>query len=124
MKLIGAPSGPEISRRCNSTIGPSAILSASPSTLGGVRAQAHLKLVLLGMMTKMPVAGVVWQTIHYLLGFQRLGYDVYYVEAHARTPSMLMRNPDDDASVAAALALYEAQAQREAAQVGTEPGTE
>jgi hypothetical protein len=60
------------------------------------------KLVLLGMMTKMPVAGVVWQTIHYLLGFQRLGYDVYYVEAHARTPSMLMRNPDDDASVAAA----------------------
>ncbi len=60
------------------------------------------KLVLLGMMTKMPVAGVIWQTIHYLLGFQRLGYDVYYVEAHARTPSMLMRSPDDDGSVNAA----------------------
>ena len=49
------------------------------------------------MMTKMPVAGVVWQTVHYLLGFQRLGYEAYYVEAHARTPSMLMRDEDDDA---------------------------
>ena len=29
-------------------------------------------------------------------GFQRLGYDVYYVEAHARTPSMFMRHADDD----------------------------
>jgi hypothetical protein len=54
------------------------------------------------MMTKMPVAGVVWQTVHYLLGFQRLGYDVYYVEAHARTPSMLMHSPADDGSVSAA----------------------
>ena len=59
-------------------------------------------LVLLGSMTKMPVAGVVWQTIHYMLGFERLGYDVYYVEAHARTPSMLMRTPDDDGGVLAA----------------------
>ncbi len=51
---------------------------------------ARPKIVLLGMMTKMPVAGVVWQTLHYLLGFERLGYEAYYVEAHARTPSMLM----------------------------------
>ena len=42
------------------------------------------------MMTKMPVAGVVWQNLHYLLGFERLGYEAYYVEAHGRTPSMLM----------------------------------
>ena len=52
---------------------------------------AAKKIVLLGMMTKMPVAGVVWQTVHYLVGLQRLGYDVYYVEAHARTPSMFMQ---------------------------------
>lgn len=44
------------------------------------------KIVLLGMMSRMPVAGVVWQTLHYLLGFQRLGYDVYYVETHGTTP--------------------------------------
>jgi len=48
------------------------------------------KVVLLGMMTKMPVAGVVWQNLHYLLGFERLGYEAYYLEAHGRTPSMLM----------------------------------
>jgi len=59
-------------------------------------------IVVLGMMTKMPVAGVVWQTLHYLLGFERLGYDAYYVEAHARTPSMLMQREDDDSSARAA----------------------
>src|SRR2546423_12628841 len=54
------------------------------------------------MMTKMPVAGVVWQTVHYLVGFRRLGYDVWYVEAHARTPSKLMAHKDDDPSAKAA----------------------
>jgi len=60
------------------------------------------KIVVLGMLTKMPVAGVAWQTLHYLLGLQRLGCDVYYVEAHARTPSMLMRTEQDDSSRIAA----------------------
>ncbi|MDX1578709.1 MAG: hypothetical protein R3266_09490, partial [Gemmatimonadota bacterium] len=50
----------------------------------------------------MPVPGVVWQTMHYMVGFERLGYDVTYVEAHARTPSMLMRTAGDDSSVLAA----------------------
>jgi GT2 family glycosyltransferase len=60
------------------------------------------KIVLLGMMTKMPVAGVVWQTLHYLLGLRGLGFDPYYVEAHARTPSMLMHYPGDDGTARAA----------------------
>ncbi len=60
------------------------------------------KIVLLGMMTKMPVAGVVWQNLHYMLGFERLGYEAYYVETHARTPSMLMSHEDDDSSALAA----------------------
>jgi GT2 family glycosyltransferase len=60
------------------------------------------KVVLLGMMTKMPVAGVAWQNLHYLLGFERLGCETYYVETHARTPSMLMSRPDDDSSALAA----------------------
>jgi GT2 family glycosyltransferase len=65
------------------------------------------KIVLLGMMTKIPVAGVVWQTIHYLVGFQRLGFDPYYVEAHARTPGMLMRTEDDDGGALAASFIRE-----------------
>ena len=60
------------------------------------------KIVVLGMMTKMPVAGVVWQTLHYLTGFQRLGFEPYYVEAHARTPGMLMRAETDDSAALAA----------------------
>jgi hypothetical protein len=52
------------------------------------------KIVILGMMSKHPVAGVVWQTIHYLIGFERLGYEAYYVEAGAHQPSlMLLRDP-------------------------------
>jgi GT2 family glycosyltransferase len=60
------------------------------------------KIVLLGMMTRIPVAGVVWQTIHYLLGFERLGYEAYYVETHARTPTMLMEREEEDSSATAA----------------------
>src|SRR3712207_5998882 len=60
------------------------------------------KIVLLGVMSRLPIAGVVWQTVHYLVGLQRLGYDVYYVEAHACTPKMLMQHKDDDGSAKAA----------------------
>jgi GT2 family glycosyltransferase len=70
-----------------------------------VTVASRQKIVVLGMMTKMPVAGVVWQTLHYLVGFARLGYDVYYVEAHGRTPSMLMQHEDDDSSAQAAAFL-------------------
>jgi len=56
------------------------------------------KLVLLGILTKIPVGGVSWQVAQYLLGFRRLGYDVYYVESHAGTPSMLMRDEHDDST--------------------------
>jgi GT2 family glycosyltransferase len=60
------------------------------------------KVVLLGMMSKIPVAGVVWQTVHYLVGLERLGFEPYYVEAHARTPAMFMRHEGDDGSRKAA----------------------
>jgi GT2 family glycosyltransferase len=60
------------------------------------------QVVVLGMMSKIPVAGVVWQTVHYLLGLERLGFAAYYVEAHARTPSMFMAAPGDDGSGRAA----------------------
>jgi len=63
------------------------------------------RIVLLGMMSKTPVAGMIWLTMQYLLGFQRLGYDAYYVEAHRRTPSMLMDGPGDDAFEKAAAFL-------------------
>jgi len=63
------------------------------------------KIVVLGMLTKIPVAGVVWQTLHYLLGLRRLGLDPYYVEAHARSPSMLTPTPETDGAAAAAACI-------------------
>src|SRR5712692_3937029 len=42
--------------------------------------QSKPVLVVLGMMGRTPFAGVAWQVLHYLEGFRRLGYDVYYVE--------------------------------------------
>ena len=60
------------------------------------------KVVVLGQMTCMPVAGVVWQNVHYIEGFERIGFDAYYVEAHARVPRPLMRDKRTDGSAAAA----------------------
>jgi hypothetical protein len=44
------------------------------------------KIVVMGFMGSMPIAGVIWQHIHYVVGLQRLGHDVYYVEDSARLP--------------------------------------
>src|SRR5215813_13474288 len=39
-----------------------------------------LRLIIMGILGRTPLAGVAWQVLHYLEGFRRLGYDVYYVE--------------------------------------------
>ena len=44
------------------------------------------KLVVMGFMGSCPVGGVIWQHIHYIVGLQRLGHDVYYIEDSARHP--------------------------------------
>ena len=40
----------------------------------------------MGFMGSMPIAGVIWQHIHYVVGLQRLGHEVYYIEDSARLP--------------------------------------
>ena len=44
------------------------------------------KIVVLGFMANCPIAGVIWQHIHYVVGLQRLGHEVYYVEDTSRIP--------------------------------------
>ena len=44
------------------------------------------KIVVLGFMGGCPIAGVVWQHIHYIVGLQRLGHEVWYVEDGLRYP--------------------------------------
>lgn len=48
------------------------------------------KVIVMGFMGSCPIAGVIWQHIHYIVGLQRLGHDVYYIEDSARLPY----NPD------------------------------
>jgi glycosyltransferase involved in cell wall biosynthesis len=56
------------------------------------------KVVLLGMMGRMRVAGAVWQAMHYLVGFERLGYEPYYIEAHGCTPWAFLDKEADAAA--------------------------
>ncbi|MFN2509537.1 MAG: hypothetical protein ABR589_12295 [Chthoniobacterales bacterium] len=44
------------------------------------------RIVVMGFMASCPISGVVWQHIHYIVGLQRLGHDVYYIEDSARIP--------------------------------------
>jgi hypothetical protein len=44
------------------------------------------RILVMGYMGSCPIAGVIWQHLHYLLGLQRLGHDVYYLEDSARYP--------------------------------------
>jgi hypothetical protein len=47
---------------------------------------ARKRIVVMGFMGSMPIAGVIWQHVHYVVGLQRLGHDVYYIEDSARLP--------------------------------------
>src|SRR5213596_2915055 len=44
------------------------------------------RVVVMGFMGSMPIAGVIWQHIHYIVGLQRLRHDVYFIEDSARLP--------------------------------------
>ena len=54
-------------------------------------------------MSEMPVAGVVWQVLHYLEGLRRLGHDVTYIEDTGSWPyDPELDTISDDAAPAAA----------------------
>src|SRR5438045_6706960 len=44
------------------------------------------RIVVMGFMGSCPIAGVIWQHLHYIVGLQRLGHEVYYIEDSARIP--------------------------------------
>jgi hypothetical protein len=44
------------------------------------------KIIVMGFMGNCPIAGVIWQHIHYIVGLQELGHEVYYIEDSARLP--------------------------------------
>src|SRR5438105_14429730 len=44
------------------------------------------RIVVMGFMGSCPIAGVIWQHVHYIVGLQQLGHEVYYIEDCARIP--------------------------------------
>jgi hypothetical protein len=44
------------------------------------------RVVLLHFVAQMPMAGIAWQALQYLVGLKNLGYDVWYVENHGANP--------------------------------------
>jgi hypothetical protein len=62
------------------------------------------KIAVLGFMANCPIAGVIWQHIHYIVGLQRLGHEVYYIEDTSRYPyDPVQQTPTDDYSYAAGI---------------------
>ena len=54
--------------------------------LAGFFVMTRKRIVVMGFMGSMPIAGVIWQHVHYIVGLRRLGHDVYYIEDSARLP--------------------------------------
>src|SRR5260221_3972464 len=44
------------------------------------------RIVVMGFMAGCPIAGVVWQHIHYIVGLQRLGHEVVFIEGSGPPP--------------------------------------
>ena len=44
------------------------------------------RIIVMGFMGSCPIAGVIWQHLHYIVGLQSLGHEVYYIEDSARLP--------------------------------------
>src|SRR5476649_2167256 len=55
-------------------------VSPSPSLM------KRKRLIVMGFMGSCHIAGVIWQHIHYIVGLQKLGHDVFYIEDSARLP--------------------------------------
>jgi hypothetical protein len=44
------------------------------------------RIVVLHFAAQMPLAGIAWQALHYLLALEALGYEAWYVEDHGANP--------------------------------------
>ena len=57
--------------------------------------KSKLKIIVTGQMAQYPLGGVTWFYLHYVLGFARLGHDVWYFEDSGQWPY----NPSSDGLV-------------------------
>ena len=60
------------------------MLGVQRSEFGVFFMMKRKRIIVMGFMGSMPIAGVIWQHIHYIVGLQRLGHEVFYIEDSAR----------------------------------------
>lgn len=51
------------------------------------RSERRLRVVVLGYLVRCPLGGMAWHYLQYLLGFARLGHDVWFIEDSDHFPS-------------------------------------
>ncbi len=47
---------------------------------------AKRRVVVLHFVAQMPMAGIAWQALHYLVALEQLGYEAWYIENHGANP--------------------------------------
>ena len=47
---------------------------------------AKRRVVVLHFVAQMPMAGIAWQALQYLVGLEKLGYEAWYIENHGANP--------------------------------------
>jgi hypothetical protein len=74
-----------------------------PMTRNALASGDRGTLVVWGLVGSFPFGGMTWQVLHHLVGFQRLGFDVWYVEDSDRyvfDPLTFSRTVEFEANVA------------------------
>jgi hypothetical protein len=70
------------------------------------------RIILLHFVGQMPLAGIAWQAMHYVLGLERLGYETWYIEDGGANPydpranSVVMECEYNIAYIARMMAAY------------------
>src|SRR5271168_3227334 len=63
--------------------------STTPSSISPRRrmlASEKKTVLVLHLAGQIPLAGIAWQALHYVLGLRRLGFDVWYIEDSGANP--------------------------------------
>src|SRR4051794_21811156 len=62
------------------------VIGRLPHEITGLAVAKRGKIVLLHFAGQMPLAGIAWQAMQYLVGLEKLGYEAWYVEDHGANP--------------------------------------
>src|SRR6266851_1192435 len=62
------------------------VIAPTPQFRPGSLVRKRGRIILHHFVGQMPLAGIAWQAVNYLLGLEKLGYEAWYVEDHGTNP--------------------------------------